>query len=317
LSIVKKAPFGIYIHFPITEYKRFMRKLLFWLVIILPTIIILGFLTYGIIFPGSLKIWVGTNSYYDNGKMITPPKTIWDLLDLIMVPIALIFVAYWLNLSEKRTEAQQLEEQNQRIILQDYFAQIRDFILEKNLLICSQESALRKLARTITKITLHEVNGSRRGIIIRFLYESGLVSQKDPIIFLSGSDCREAELSYAMLQEVTLIQINGSGTIFSRANLSMSRLNESNFSNADFSSADLRNSNISRANLSGAKLTNTNFEGANLIRANLENATMRGAIFKNTKLNGVKYNSGTIWPEDFDYKLLNSDGVNQKPDYEE
>lgn len=80
----------------------------------------------------------------------------------------------------------------------------------------------------------------------------------------------------------------------------------------DFFKADLSHSGMAESFLMNTIFYQSNLEGsvlrkADLRNADLRNANIKGAIFSNAKLEGAdltgaKYNSKTIWPDDFDYK---------------
>ena len=93
--------------------------------------------------------------------------------------------------------------------------------------------SLSTVARARTLTVLSRLDGARKGSVVHFLYESGLITKDRPILDVRGSDLHEAKLS--------------------RADLSRADLSRANLSKAKLSSADLREAYLSRANLSSAR----------------------------------------------------------------
>jgi hypothetical protein len=156
-----------------------------------------------------------------------------------------------------------------------------------------QEYQIISSARARTLSTLHQLDGGRKGEIIKFLYAASLINEKKKdktVIDLRNADLADAKLSGANLGGANLRQVNLSGT-------------NTDLSNADLTYTKLTKANLSGANLSGVNLTEANLEEADLTNANLigakfgEDATQKsekqkgtnltGAILKKTNLTGV------------------------------
>jgi uncharacterized protein YjbI with pentapeptide repeats len=107
--------------------------------------------------------------------------------------------------------------------------------------------ASRTVARAQTLAVLARVDATRQALILRYLYESGVIGktaqEDDSASFLAGAD-----LSRSLLSGMTL-------------------------SRADLSGADLSGATVSRANLSGADLSWADLSGVNLSGALLDDAT--------------------------------------------
>ena len=292
-----------------------MRKMIAERGMLILIAIILSILVWGLVFPGSLPVWIGTSAVTNpSGEIVTPAKTLWDLLDLIIIPLALTWVVYWLNRIEKEKEDRHSEELNRREILKDYLDKMSTLILEKSLVQADRNAPVCGLARTLTKIALHELNGARRGVLMRFLHEAGLIECEQPAVFLAGADLREVQLDHARLPNAGLIQINAEQGNFMRAGLSGCDFRRANLSAANLEQADLRHAVLERANLIKANLSGANLENANLIRANLVGANLRGANLKNSRLQGVRSNPQTVWPDGFSLQQLTVEGSAEELD---
>jgi uncharacterized protein YjbI with pentapeptide repeats len=112
----------------------------------------------------------------------------------------------------------------------------------------------------------------RKGSVLLFLAESGLIHNEKTII-----DLYRANLSRVQLYKPWLNEVN---------------LHETNLSEADLCEADLLGANLSKADLSEAHLVRTilagvNLREANLSGANLSGANLMGAILERAILKGV------------------------------
>jgi len=84
------------------------------------------------------------------------------------------------------------------------------------------------------------------------------------------------------------------------ANLYRANLSGATLIDADLSGATLFDANLSGANLIGATLINAYLSDANLSGATLYRAVLIDAYLSDATLIDAKYNSKTVWPDDFD-----------------
>ncbi len=134
---------------------------------------------------------------------------------------------------------------------------------------------------------------------------------------LSHIDLRRAileriNLRGCNLEDANLAETNLSGAFLGEANLKNSNLVKANLvganlvgadlTNANLKGADLRGANLMRAKLGDAKLAGAQLEGANLTEVDLQKGNLCGVSLKsttltNTKLNKVRYDYDTIFPD--------------------
>ena len=191
-------------------------------------------------------------------------KTLWDWLQLLIIPAVLAVGGYLLNYTTSRNERQATEQRaqvereaaekraqterdiasdNQReAALQTYIDKISELLCERNLRESQPEDEVQIIARVRTLTTLPRLDATRKGSVIQFLYESQLISKNKNIIDLGGAN-------------------------LSRANLSRANLNGANLNGANLLEADLSNATFIGADLSGA-----NLGGANLLSINLKSS---------------------------------------------
>ena len=241
---------------------------------------------------------------------VQPAKTLWDWLQLLVIPLALAGLAFLLDSSQTAREhrAEDQREALQRATAEDaareealrtYLAQMSGFMLDRDLLRSRPGTDLRAVARTVTLTTLRRLNGERKGLLVRFLVEARLVSSSDPKVNLQGANLRSASLKGALLA------------------VRSSDANETDFSEADLQGVDLRRADLRGAKLPGTLLVGADLRGADLRRADFEaafgaglppadlsraqlaGADLAGAELQGADLEDATYDSTTQWPDGF------------------
>ena len=231
-------------------------------------------------------------------EVYQPGKSLWDWLQLLIIPVVLAVGALLFNLATTRTEqkiaAQRYEQDNaiasrhyhqdQQIaaqrykqdqhialdkqredLLQIYLDRMSELLLKENLRSSAVDAEARNLARVRTITILFQLDARRIGYVFAFLRETGLMSNKpnSSIVSLRGADLRKINLSHADL---------------TGANLSGADLSEANLSEANLSGALLFRANLRDTILSGANLSDTILKAAILEEALLRGANLKDAI---------------------------------------
>ena len=250
--------------------------------------------------------WTGfgesVQSKPDNQE-IQPRKTLWDWLQLFIVPLALAAIGLWFS-AQQDTRQQQLEEQRaQNAALQAYLDQMSQLMLQGDLRSSDKDSEVRTLARARTQTVLGQLDSDRKASVVQFLYEASLINKEHPVVSLStsafvpagapkkrvnvglrGADLRGADLRGADLSEADLSEAKLSGANLSDVNLSNAQLIDANLSWASLSDADLSDAELPEANLNVAILNDANLNGAILNNANLSEAVLPGAKLRSAYL---------------------------------
>lgn len=255
-------------------------------------------------------------------EQFQPAKTLWDWLQLLVIPLALAVLAFLLNNSQTNREQRREDERaaRQSVIAADaareealrgYLTQMSGLILDRELLRSRPDDDVRAVARTVTLTTLRRVDGERRGLVVQFLAEARLLSEDDPKVGLEDADLRSADLRGAWLLGVNLFEANLAGAdlagaYLASANLSGTRLVGANLARATLAEARLPLANLAEASLKGAHLKGASLAGANLKGANLEradlggaalvDANLEGADLREARLDDAEYTSRTTWP---------------------
>jgi uncharacterized protein YjbI with pentapeptide repeats len=275
-------------------------------------LIVVGFVILAFIFGWG---WTGFFAY-STGPQDHPGKTLWDVLSLAIIPLALVLIAYFFNKRQKESELEIAKEEREldREIAQDrqreaalqaYLDRMME-LLRNELGEPEPDKKVKAVAQTLTIVTMRRLDGKRNETLLRFLRRVGLSES-----YFRNADLRKIDLSQTSLPRIDLSNANLSGAnLFwadlRKADLSKADLSEANLFWADLSEADLRWANLFNADLRGAglfraDLNEANLSGADLSEANLRFADLQGAILFKTDLSKARYNAGTTWPsEDFD-----------------
>ncbi len=210
-----------------------------------------------IVFCSYLFEWKGTGF---------PGQTAWDWLELLIVPVVLVIGGYLLTERQRsldreiaagQTHADRdiADQRRQDNALQAYLDHIGKLLLDndKPLRQSKEGDVVRTLARARTLTILRRLDGGRKGSVVEFLYESGLITTGRSVLSLAGADLIAAYLIAADLKG---------------ANLSGAKLGD----------ADLREASLRGANLYGADLKEVDLSGARLGDADLRWSDMRDTL---------------------------------------
>src|SRR4051812_10016274 len=106
-------------------------------------------------------------------------KTLWDWLQLMIVPAILIGVTLEFNAAQTRrddavagrrlvSDRVAAENVRQDTTLNDYFKQMSDLMLTKKLLSSKALDPVASVARTVTVTALRRLNAERQGEVVQF-----------------------------------------------------------------------------------------------------------------------------------------------------
>lgn len=193
-------------------------------------------------------------------------KTLWDWLQLLIIPAVLAVGGYVFNLTVSRNERDAVtkRDQTERDIAQDnqreaafqeYIDKMSELLLDRKLRESAEDDEVRKIARVRTLTVLSRLDRQHKRRVLQFLYESFLIVKDMCIIDLIGANFSNADLSQ--------------GVLF-HANLNGANMRETDLRETDLLGADLTNANLSFANLCGANVTQEELNKAK----SLKGATM-------------------------------------------
>lgn len=261
-------------------------------------------------------------------------KTLWDWLQLLIIPAVLAVGGYLFNFTTSRTERNVATDNQREAALKEYIDQISELLLKEHLGEFKPEyETVRNIARVRTLTVLRRLDEVRKGSVLQFLHESKLINGDKSIIDLDGADLSRAnlrllnlggadlrqanlshaDLSHAMLNKANLAYADLSGANLKRAHLGDANLSSAKLNGADLSKADLRGdtdltySELVGANLSDADLKYVNLQGSELTRAIMIETYLRAANLKSVDLSGANLRKAILW--DADLSGANLEGV--------
>ena len=223
-----------------------------------------------------------------------PEKTLWDWLQLLIVPAVLALGALWLNIQQSTRQQRQSDQhheadqalaldQQRETTLQKFLDDLSDLLLKEHLRESTTEDAeVRQVARAKTLAALNRLYGDgwRKGVLLRFLSEAHLIQRENPLIRL-----KDADLTGTDLRNATWSEANPEGA---------------NLSQADLTGVDLRNADLRGVNLSGADLTEAKLaELAEAIPPGVERdaTTLNAALVSSEQLEHVWSLKAAIMPD--------------------
>lgn len=237
-----------------------------------------------------------------------PGKTLWDWLQLLIIPAVLAVAGYVINLSISRGEQAATEQRaqsereaaekrsitereisldNQReAALKEYIDEMSELLLHENLLGSDEDDKVRIIARVRTITILYQLDARRIGYVFSFLRESKLMhaNPNDSIISLANAQLNKINFRQAIVEGVNLSRVK-----MDEANLSDAEFFLTDLSKAHLVSANLCEATLDAVNLSGALLMGANLSGASLLMTNLSKAILLGA-----NLSGAYFNQTNL-----------------------
>lgn len=203
-------------------------------------------------------------------------KTLWDWLQLLIIPVVLAIVALLFNRANSRTEQQIALDKQREELLQTYLDRMSDLLLKERLRSSARDAEVRNVARVRTITILFQLDARRIEFVFTFLRESGLMSatSTESVVSLSEANLRRVNLSRANLYRADLRNV-----ILFRANLRDANLIEANLSQAILRKANLSEAQLREADLTGADLSLANLRGAEVTTEQLDTVgSLQGAI---------------------------------------
>ncbi len=295
------------------KLSRFFGKpVVKWTLRVLVTLAVVSGLLW-LIWIGYSYDWTGFNSYINAKGEPERARTLWNWLELLIVPTVLAVGALLFNRSERRAEreiadkrAQQdrdlASHRAQEVALQSYLDKMTELLLENGLRESEQASEVRVIAKARTLTALTGLDGSKRALLLGFLYEAALVTKGEAVIDLRGANLSGAyldltNLSGANLIEAILHEAHLFGADLSGAHLSGANLDSAYLSTADLSAADLHRAYLRLADLGGAILFGADLSEANLTAADLHQAYLDNANLSKADLSYADLTSATVSEE--------------------
>lgn len=234
--------------------------------------------------------WTGIGPYTPPTPNTERGKTLWDLLELLIVPLVLALGALWFESRQGKTERETAREKRYDATLEAYFDRMTALLLEEELRNSEVDDEVRKIARTRTLAVLRRLDGKRKADVVQFLHEADLIQVDSPIVDLLqadllGVDMREANLREADLREANLRRASLSGARLCMTDLREADLTEAeltgvfvvhlrpghrkskHFGDADFEGAKLKGATVLARDVEALKSTGADVSGVKIMEA--------------------------------------------------
>ncbi len=276
----------------------------------------------GLLILGYANAWTGFGDYISQSGDFERGKTLWDWLELLLLPLVLAATLSGLAARKWRSDRQQAEQQlasEREIAWRKVEAELKLADLRNS----SHREASELQARTerviakerLREETLNEyLNRMSELILERGLQTSSpddivrIVARARTLTALTSLDGERKgsllEFLYAaklinlsdpmgeLMLQVDLVDksrppVDLTHADFSGAYLAATSLQDADLQELDLRMADLRSSDLSGANLRGADLTEADLTGAKLVRANLRGAQLQNADLRSADLTGA------------------------------
>ncbi|MEW6030450.1 MAG: hypothetical protein AB1564_11520 [Chloroflexota bacterium] len=145
---------------------RMIKSLL--IAITIMAVLVVGFWA---IIPTSAPSWTGFGPYNETTEG-PRAKTLWDWLDLLVIPLFLVIGAWLLSSIEKQSDkAIELDRQNQNI-LTTFINQISNLLIDQKLGTPDTNYEARIIARNFTLAAFRSLDGNRKAEALQFLFGS-------------------------------------------------------------------------------------------------------------------------------------------------
>jgi uncharacterized protein YjbI with pentapeptide repeats len=252
---------------------------------------------------------------------VQPSKTVWDFLQLLIVPIMLVAIALAFNAAQSSREQRHSDAQiradrtsaeaaREDATLDAYFGRMSDLMLDKRLLSSKPGSAVRQVARTETLASLRRLNGARKAQVVQFLFEAGLIQIRFrpsvrpvlgqisdwtiPRVSLEGADLRGADFRGATFFGTDVhhkVRLNGDlrAAHFDGAWISLVTFAGANLEGATFDRASIDQTSFEHSHLANASFRGSDLEDLDFFRANLAGTRFDHASF------GIAVQRGENW----------------------
>lgn len=245
--------------------------------------------------------WVDNADLFRIIERISPAI---EALGVIAIPFVLFFAGQQYQERLRQQDTERLQQQ----AVKDYISQLSTILLDaEGDLRDPKNERLRTLTTATTLTLLREPNldGDRKGQVIKFLSEMNLVNRSvvygpyrpediTPTLSLKGANLREADLKFAKLTDADM----------SSANLIGANLIGADLSSADLSSTQLRGAYLHSADLSNADLTFADLRSADLRIANLRSANLRFVDLRSANLTFADLHETFLYEEQLENALL-------------
>jgi uncharacterized protein YjbI with pentapeptide repeats len=252
--------------------------------------------------------WTGLGPYtsppHTSNSDFQRGKTLWDWMQLLFIPVVLAIGGYLFSLSISKNEHVITLDNQREAALNAYIDNISELLLHENLRESKPDTEIRDIARARTLALLQRLDATRKGSVLKFLYETGLIKGDNCVIDLSDADLTQVSIYPGLLLNLQttlnaydLSEINLKYAHLEKACLAATRLRGANLSGAMLHNANLTMVDLSGANLRRSLLFYTQLDGAKLDGAILDEAIIITSHVTQEQLDKAKSLKGATMPD--------------------
>jgi hypothetical protein len=266
-----------------------------------------------VLFGGYFLGWKWTGLVKDANY---PKRTLWDWLQLLIIPAVLAGGTIWFNRRQQQRDQESAKQRAQDEALQAYLDHMSQLLTDKDRPLHSacEGDSVSTVARARTLTVLPTLDSERKRSVLQFLYDSKLIIKGRRVLDLDGADLSGAFVSGAVRWRADLPDllsgrfiVRVSTATLTNADLRGAVLSGANLWSAHLQGADLRGADLSKAELSQAKLLDADLRGAGmreatLWEANLTRADLRDAVVTDEQLRQALFLEGTTMPNGQKYE---------------
>ena len=212
-------------------------------------------------------------------------RTIWDVLDVLGVPLVVAFIAGMFAWGAQIRAGQRFEadqelnnDRSRETALRTFLDRMTVLVIDRNLQDSERDSPEQAVAIAHTFATLRGLDGARKGLVVKFLYESNLINNGKPVVGLARADLRSSDLGGLYLSRCDMSGANLSQADLWHTDLSESSLVDAILVGADLYYTDLRDADLSGADLHLAVIHDADLAGVNLAGAKVTESQLAGAL---------------------------------------
>ena len=223
------------------------------------------------------------------------PKTLWNWLELLLVPAGIAIALFALNNAQSGREQRRADrraavdrsiaaERIRADILHTYLQQMSNLLLDRGLLKADWNGPLVNFAQTLTLTVFHQLDGRRKGEVLQFLANTGLIKPPRPKIDLTRADLRHVDAHERSFSALDVENADLRGADFRRA-----AIYDSSFSFADLERDDFSFALLQGVTMDGANLARADFRYSWVSPASFEVACLASVTFSHAKIEGSSF----------------------------
>ncbi|MCA9941861.1 MAG: pentapeptide repeat-containing protein [Ardenticatenaceae bacterium] len=317
--ILKSKSWFIQQHENLLEWAKNIRQAVIlqgksWIIAVLVlTLIVFLLLQF---FDWGFKEILIENSSTSEVGFYQPPKTVWDILEVIILPAVVALVIFHLDKRDKNVKQQIANEERRQIALTGFIDRVSDLVLnhfegqrlEENR---NAKQIYNMLRAWLTEI-VKDLDGVRKGQLVQLLHGFELLSSmqyeendnenNELKAILDGVDFSGVILKSAKLEEIDLLNAS-----MEDADLKDVELRNSQFKNTNLSRANLNNVNLTDSCLNSVFFENSTFENVQLNNALIEVVNFSNTHFTKVYLNHARVSQNNEW--DTEIKSIHADNA--------